>query len=182
MTCIYSIGDVETDECLYVGSTNDFNQRRFQHKSKVKRYGEDLSEVRPIHKYIDSIGGWTAVDMIIEEEIDDITLPELRQIENWYIEKLQPKCNILRAHVTEEERKEDRRRTQKERNARYMAKNPEEKRLAKNRRVQEWRERNREEINAKRREQRMRNREEYNAKQRESRANNREYHNNRYRE
>jgi len=150
MTCIYSIGDVETDECLYVGSTTDFKRRRGEHRLYVMK-----GVGYPIHKYINSIGGWGKVDMIVEEELNDVSLPELRQIENWYIDKLNPKCNMNRAYQT----KEDRREQHRENVARYY-------------------ERNRDKL----REQRMRNREEYNIKQREYRAKNRDRYNARSRE
>jgi hypothetical protein len=142
MYCIYSIGDVETDECLYVGSTTDFKRRRREHRRIRRGVGS------PIHKYIDSIGGWEKVDMIIEEELDDVSLPELRQIENWYIDKLNPKCNMNRAYQTEEDRREQKR----EENAKYRVRNK-EKIIARNR---DYYERNRDKINAKQRERRAR--------------------------
>ena len=84
---IYSIRSLYDEEVLYVGSTNDFNKRKYQHLSKLER---GLHESKTLQKVYDYLGG--NVYFHCELKFDDKVFPK-RIVEFFYTSALKPRCN-----------------------------------------------------------------------------------------
>lgn len=88
-----SIGDY-----IYIGSTKDFKQRKNQHKRAC-----EIKQVK-VYKMIREAGGWDNCEMVPIEEFEcDTTLEAHIREEHWRRE-YNANMNSLRAYVTEEER------------------------------------------------------------------------------
>jgi hypothetical protein len=104
-TVIYKIILVETGENLYVGSTTNFIQRKYSHKTNCNVNTKDSD--CPIYKHIKDLGGWHLVDMVMVEEYKDCknNLQKLKREREW-IDKENPRCNKTRPVITVDEYKE----------------------------------------------------------------------------
>lgn len=96
MITIYKLYCKNKPELFYIGSTNNFTRRRFQHKkntnNKVKK-----SYHRLLYKTIRDNGGW---ENFIIESIDTFDNIELQKIkEQEYINLYCPPLNINRCHL-----------------------------------------------------------------------------------
>ena len=150
------------DEILYIGSTFDLKQREKRHKSCLK-----CGDTMPFYKYL------REQNLIFDNlriEIVETAIYEkepLKILEDMMIEYWKPKCNVYRAYLSEEDKKEQRKQyceNNKEKIKEYEKKrNKEEKKKYYN----EYKEKNREEINRKQREYNEKNKDEYNRKARE---------------
>lgn len=76
--CIYAIKDKRNDKVVYIGQTKDFKQRKQQHFSNKKRN---------ISKYMLENGKDNFDMIIIEEFSENISIDEMRNKEQEYIEK-----------------------------------------------------------------------------------------------
>jgi group I intron endonuclease len=98
---IYGIIETETNECIYVGSTKDLDERIRQHfNSSDRSY--------PLYLYILN-KGWDKFTFETLETVDTQDKKILLEYERYYIDELHPKYNSHTPILTEEERKEYRR-------------------------------------------------------------------------
>jgi predicted GIY-YIG superfamily endonuclease len=90
---IYKLINIETRELLYIGSTCNFNKRRYDHKKAV--YNQNKRDYNMnIYSHIRELGGWDSVDMIMVEEFRDCQNDlQRRKKECEYIDQMKPKCN-----------------------------------------------------------------------------------------
>lgn len=93
---IYKIYQTEIPEMIYIGSTNNFSNRKSKHKkncynkvSKAYHY--------PLYKYIRECGGVNTFNIEIIEKYPCKTKGEGLQKEQEYIDLLKPKLNAINA-------------------------------------------------------------------------------------
>ena len=93
-TIIYKIccNDTEIKE-IYVGSTCNFINRRYQHKSKC--HNENIKEYNfKIYQFIRANGGWENWNMIMVDEANLDNKLQKSKLEREWIEKLGASLNI----------------------------------------------------------------------------------------
>ena len=107
---IYKITINDKPEFVYVGSTKQYSDRKYNHKKNYDKHPERL-----LYKTISENGGWeNAVMSPIEEYICENKIQSLIR-ERYWLETLQANMNtMLKPIITEEERDQ--------RNTRYKAK------------------------------------------------------------
>ena len=89
---IYQLHSAYTDDGVYVGSTNDFNHRKRQHKSSC--HNENSLEYNyNLYKYIRDYGGWRNWLMLIVEEFEYNDKAELLEREQYWIKELKANLN-----------------------------------------------------------------------------------------
>lgn len=89
-TGIYKIINAITEECLYVGQTQELNRRKSYHFSSLaKKYNKN----KHLQKEVDEIG-IENIEFVVLEEFDFISDDELQALEDKYMKELKPKCNI----------------------------------------------------------------------------------------
>ena len=107
-SCIYSIQckDKEVKE-FYIGSTINYSVRRSTHKYRCNT----LKKETTIYKYIRENGGWDNWEMIVEVKTNDLCIEERLELEQFYIDLLEPllnRCNAKGDNIkkTKETRKQ----------------------------------------------------------------------------
>ena len=102
---IYKIVCLSNNDLVYVGSTANFYVRRRHHKSNCTN---TLSENYYQKKYIAirENGGWENWNMLIIDELKQITLIESKQIEEAWRIKLQANLNGMKCYRTKQEGKD----------------------------------------------------------------------------
>jgi len=154
---IYKIQHLEKDELVYVGSTTNFVNRKYVHKSK----SNSNKYKQKVYEMIRENGGWDCFNMIIIKEYSCQTKSELLQEEDYVMRELKTSLNMVRSYLTLEEAYKSKQGDPKKRKERYE-KNKEElskknkEKYQKNKEyilksVKEYQEKNREQINKKRR-------------------------------
>lgn len=105
---IYKIicNDENITDC-YVGSTANFNKRKFKHKLNCNNPNNDKYNLK-IYEIIRENGGWDNWSMLPIAEHNEITLTQSRIIEEQYREQLDAKMNSQRAYVSDIQKKEER--------------------------------------------------------------------------
>lgn len=78
--CIYAIKDKRSDKVLYIGQTKNFKNRRKVHFSNTKYK-------RPMDQFMYNEGYDNFEMYVLEELPDDTTLEEMRNKEQFYIDK-----------------------------------------------------------------------------------------------
>ena len=76
--CIYAIKDKRSDKVIYIGQTKDFNHRKSNHFAESNA---------PIDKYMFEQGRNNFEMYVLEELSDTISIEEMRNKEQYYIEK-----------------------------------------------------------------------------------------------
>lgn len=84
--CIYTIKDKRNNKIIYIGQTKDFEQRKSHHFSTT---------LRPIDKFMFEQGRDNFVMFILELLNEDISIEEMRNKEQDYIEKYDTYLNGL---------------------------------------------------------------------------------------
>jgi len=103
MGSIYIIKSIEPSlHDIYVGSCKDMRTRMYIHKSDCYNKNESNYNYN-LYKFIRANGGW---GNFVMEEIDTCDVERLYQVEQEYIDKLNPSLNERRAYRSEEQRKE----------------------------------------------------------------------------
>jgi len=102
---IYKIVCLSNPDLVYVGSTANFYARRRDHKSSCNN-PNDLKHNVKKYVTIRENGGWENWNMIIIDELKQITLIKSRQIEEEYRVKLNANLNSNKCLTSCEERKE----------------------------------------------------------------------------
>ena len=103
---IYKLQCLDSDvKEIYVGSTNDIDKRKANHKSDC--HNENNRNYKfPLYQFIRANGGWDSWELVLidEYEVED----EIGQhiIEQSFISAIEPELNNKRAYRTEEEQKE----------------------------------------------------------------------------
>ena len=124
----------------YVGHTTSFRHRKAEHKSNCTKLDNRHYNL-PVYVFMREQGGWENWDMVqIHSQICKDVL-HARQIENELIEQQQFKLNAKRAYISEEQRKE--------RDAKWADKYYDTNRAEILVKVANYREKNRDVINAK---------------------------------
>lgn len=102
---VYQIKDNE-ENCLYVGSTCNFQKRKNRHK-----YNSDNLEInigsKKIYQKIRELGGFDNVSCEIIQTFQNLSKVELRKKEKEYMNLLTPSCNMRRPCRTQEEINQD---------------------------------------------------------------------------
>jgi len=90
----------------YIGSTCNFTQRKYRHKSAT--YNENGFEFnKRVYKFIRENGGWNNWSMILLEEVSCENKKQLNKIEREWIEKLKPTLNCCIPNRTKKEYYQD---------------------------------------------------------------------------
>ena len=141
---IYKIVCLSNPDLVYVGSTANFYVRRKCHKN-VCNNPNDRGYNDKKYVTIRENGGWENWNMIIIDELKQVTLIKSRQIEEDYRVKLNANLNSKKCFTTPEERKEYKKEYVENNKAlikEYVEKNKEK--IAQHHR--EWREKNKEQL------------------------------------
>ena len=105
-TIIYRICCNDTNiKDIYIGSTCNFNQRKYQHKrncnnKKLKQYNYF------VYQFIREHGGFENWSMVQIEEVECKNKREKLKKEREYMDKLKPTLNKIKSYQSQEERKE----------------------------------------------------------------------------
>jgi len=92
-SCVYSIQckDKEVKE-FYIGSTKTYDIRYTIHKSNCNnKNSKDYTY--PVYKFIRENGGWNNWEMIVEVKTNDLCKEELLELEQYYMDLLEPSLN-----------------------------------------------------------------------------------------
>ena len=110
---IYKIQHQEKPELIYVGSTTDFTNRKSLHKSACNNsnYKNHNSKV---YKMIRDNEGWDAFKVIIIKEFPCVSKIELLLEEDKMMIELKSSLNCIKAHNTDEEKKQQQNKSQKQ--------------------------------------------------------------------
>ena len=101
-TVIYRISCDELPDFIYIGSTTEFIKRKHKHKTACKN-----NELK-LYKTIRENGGWDNWNMsIIEQYLDCKNKIEQKIREQEYIDKFKANLNMIKAYITEEQKKEN---------------------------------------------------------------------------
>jgi len=102
----YKIININGDVSLcYVGSTVNMKERTRSHKKNCKNPNMPNYHLK-VYQTIREHGGWDEFKMIEIGTAEQLTLTEARIIEERYRVELCAELNMLKCHITEEERKE----------------------------------------------------------------------------
>ena len=96
---LYKIINKTTDECIYIGSSFQINNRVNTHLYNSKNYCS-----KPLYQYINDNGGWDLFEFVIFQEYTNVEKKFLLSKEREYIELYKPRFNINRPIITEKER------------------------------------------------------------------------------
>jgi hypothetical protein len=126
---IYKLQHNTINELVYVGATVDFVRRKADHK---KSCNDENSKSYNQLKYrtMRENGGWDAFRIVVVKLYPCNSKIELDIEEERYRVELQASLNSIKCHITDEEKKEDKReydKNYKEANREAIAKNREEK-------------------------------------------------------
>ena len=91
--CVYQI---TVNNKQYIGSCKNFNKRISSHKTS--------SKYLPYQLYEEIDGDWDNSNIIVLEKNIDYSI--LKIVEQYYIDKIKPELNTIRAYITDEQREE----------------------------------------------------------------------------
>lgn len=96
---IYKIYQNNDPTMFYIGSTNNYNRRKFQHQKAINNKTSKKYKY-PLYKYIRALGGFSNFTFQIMEEHENKTRGEGLLIEQNLIVELKPKLNTIKAKKT----------------------------------------------------------------------------------
>ena len=113
-TEIYKIvcDDLTVKYC-YVGHTTDFTNRKYNHKSRCNNEKSKKHNYK-IYTTIRENGGWDNWTMVLIEKYPCENKQQAEQRERFWYEELNADLNMIRPHMTKEDRKEARKEYDKE--------------------------------------------------------------------
>ena len=114
-TVIYKIQHIDKEDLLYVGSTTDFRRRKAEHKHNCKTKKTKLYEM------IRYNGGWNEFNMVVIKNFCCNNGEEAKAEEDRIIREMKCNMNMIRAYISNEEKKE----LEKEYNKQYQENNKE---------------------------------------------------------
>ena len=106
-TIIYKLccNNIEIKE-NYIGSTTNFNERKSEHKRCCNNETKKAYHTKK-YKFIRENGGWDNWDMVMLEEYPCDNKLQAHARERYWIEKLGSELNMIKAYVSEEEKKDN---------------------------------------------------------------------------
>jgi hypothetical protein len=110
---IYKIEHLEKPELLYVGSTTDFIKRKYRHKYVCNNNNNSKYHLK-VYQMIRENGGWDCFKIMIIKQFPCLNKIELLIEEEKIIKELKTASNKIKAHRTEEERQEYRKKYNKD--------------------------------------------------------------------
>lgn len=105
MLIVYKIKHIESDNC-YIGSTKNLNLRIQRHRANLK--AKDKKHFK-LYTFINENGGFENFDISILASIDNVDIDDIckkEQLEQKYIDKIQPTLNNRNAYLTKERKTE----------------------------------------------------------------------------
>ena len=102
---IYKIQHKTIDELIYIGSTTNFNQRKYKHKYDCNNEKHKSYNTK-IYVMIRENGGWEAFDMVLVKKYSCNDYLEAHAEEERIRRELNANMNSIRCFRTEEEYKE----------------------------------------------------------------------------
>ena len=124
MSVIYKIycKDENIKDC-YVGSTNNYNKRKIQHKYCCNNINSDRHHLK-VYEFIRANGGFENFDFIILEQLENImTKKDLLKIEGQYIKNNNATLNYIIAGRTDQEYYQDNKKQIAENGKKWRQKN-----------------------------------------------------------
>ena len=94
--CIYTIhcNDPKIKE-FYIGSTTNLKRRKYQHKSDCNNSNTQVYNGK-LYKFIRDNGGYDNWFFVIEEDCKDLNKHEILELEEIYLDLLNPPLNTLK--------------------------------------------------------------------------------------
>ena len=94
MKCIYSIQcrDKEITE-FYIGSSKDFDRRFTEHINYSNNVNRNNTK---LYKFINNNGGIDNWEFVVEQKCDELNIYELLELEQIYLDLLNPSLNTLK--------------------------------------------------------------------------------------
>ena len=105
----YTFYKLCSDNCeeFYIGSTSNFNNRKYEHKGSVNNPNQKNYNTKKAC-YIRENGGWDSWKMIPIDIKKDLSKREAEMYENELIQQNKPQLNtMLHTYITEEEKKKN---------------------------------------------------------------------------
>jgi len=122
---------------IYIGSTTNFKNRKYQHKNNCIKE-KKLEYNYRVYQFIRANGGWNEWVMIAIEEYPCDSKKKLETRERYHIDFLRPTLNKIIPTRTDKEYREDNKEKIKEQGKKYRDANKEK--------IKEWRDANKEKI------------------------------------
>ena len=106
-TVIYKLvkNDDFNNENIYIGSTTDFTRRKTAHKTSCNNDKHKEYNAKK-YQYIRENGGWGEWEMVLVERHNCNDGNEARAREEYWRSHFNAKLNVIRAYITDEEKKE----------------------------------------------------------------------------
>jgi len=99
-SCVYRIECIDTDvKEIYIGSTFNLNMRIIKHKNTYKKYNFK------VYKFIRENGGWDNFNIVVEVKTPNHNKEELVELEQIYLDLLEPELNSKNASGVEKKKK-----------------------------------------------------------------------------
>ena len=95
----------EDKDFIYIGSTKDFKNRKYQHKTACINEKNKIYHLQ-VYKFIRENGGWDNFNMNPIEILECETKTHARIREQYWIDLKKANLNQLRAFITEDQKKE----------------------------------------------------------------------------
>lgn len=89
---IYKIYEKSNEDIFYIGSTNNFNKRKFSHKKSCNNKSSKKYKLK-LYKYIRECGGWDMFNMEIYETLENCIKKDCLSKEHNIVNELKPKLN-----------------------------------------------------------------------------------------
>jgi len=104
-SCIYRIECIDPDvKEIYIGSTGNLRKRIAQHKHYC--YNENsLNYNFKVYKYIRDNDGWDNFNVVVEVKTPNHSKEELKELEQIYLDLLEPQLNNNSANGLDKEKK-----------------------------------------------------------------------------
>lgn len=102
----YIIYKIEIKDYIYIGSTRNFTQRKASHKTSCL-YESQANHNCLLYKTIRENGGWSCCTMVPVKEIEVESKTQAHIAEEATRIEYNAQMNMVRAHRTEEQKKED---------------------------------------------------------------------------
>lgn len=103
---IFIVYKIQILDCIYIGSTKDFKQRKISHRNACVNENNKNNHWM-VYQIIRENGGWNNSYMAPIEEFECETILQSRIREQYWITQYNADLNVNRAYVSEEQKKED---------------------------------------------------------------------------
>ena len=103
---VFIIYKIQILDCIYIGSTKDFKQRKVSHRHSCMNENNKHNHWM-VYQIIRENGGWNNSYMAPIEEFECDTTLQSRIREQYWMNQYNANLNVNRAYVSEEEKKEE---------------------------------------------------------------------------